>query len=124
MWEAMEAKRSGMKSGVPDLCFPVPMQGFGGLYVEMKRKEGGLLAPMQKYWLAFLEYYNYKAVVCNGADAALPVIDAYFKGFVGVPQALTHMLAVIMEKQKAHFAEKRARKAAFKAACQAKGTKT
>ena len=26
----------GVKAGVPDLCLPVPMNGYAGLYIEMK----------------------------------------------------------------------------------------
>lgn len=29
-------KAAGLKSGVPDICLPVPSNGFHGLYIELK----------------------------------------------------------------------------------------
>ena len=34
--EAARFKAMGVKAGVPDLCLPVPMNGYAGLYIEMK----------------------------------------------------------------------------------------
>ena len=29
-------KREGLKSGVPDICLPIPKGQYGGLYIELK----------------------------------------------------------------------------------------
>ena len=41
--EAVKLKQMGVKVGIPDLCLPVPMGMYNGLYIEMKydtRKTG------------------------------------------------------------------------------------
>lgn len=52
---------------------------FHGLYIEMKRKKGGSLSPSQKWWLAELEKQGYKAVRCNGFEAAADEIKKYLQ---------------------------------------------
>lgn len=40
--------RLGTKAGTPDLCLPVPRQGYGALYIEVKSPDGrGKLSPQQ-----------------------------------------------------------------------------
>lgn len=41
--EAARFKAMGVKAGVPDLCLPVPMNGYAGLYIEMKYGSGDRL---------------------------------------------------------------------------------
>lgn len=67
----------GVKSGVPDLCLPVPCHGYHGLYVEMKRRTKGAISPSQQAWLDSLQAGGYRAVVCRGADAAKAEIANY-----------------------------------------------
>ena len=38
--EAKHLKQQGVKSGVPDLCLPVPRGQYHGLYIEMKTESG------------------------------------------------------------------------------------
>ncbi len=59
-------QRTGVKSGVPDLCLPVARGGFHGLYIELKRIKGGVLSINQKTWLGLLAKEGYKAVMCRG----------------------------------------------------------
>lgn len=105
MWEAMEAKRSGMKAGIPDLCFPVARHGYNGLWVEMKRIEGGVISPIQEYWLALLKENRYEVHVCHGADEAIPVIDEYFRGWAGQSSAVRRMLEDVIEAKRAKYAK-------------------
>lgn len=72
-------KALGVKSGVPDLVLPVARGMFHGLYIEMKRKKGGSLSPSQKWWLVELEKQGYKAVRCNGFEAAMEEIKKYLQ---------------------------------------------
>lgn len=99
LWEALEAKRSGMKAGIPDLCFPVPLQGKGGLYVEMKKREGGIVSPMQKYWIIILKACNYRMEVARGSTEAIAIIDDYFDGWAGFPDDIKQMLSRILASE-------------------------
>ena len=92
---AAKLKAEGVKSGVPDLCLPYPLQNnhepFGrsgvrfnvgfkccGLYIEMKTK-GGTVKPHQKEWLDYLAGVGYRAVVCWSADEAIQTLEEYLK---------------------------------------------
>jgi len=73
-------KAEGMKKGVADLCLPMARHGFHGLYIEMKRNDGGVLSKEQKDFLAFLEQQGYYGAVCNGYNEAVDVLEWYIKG--------------------------------------------
>lgn len=70
-------RAEGLKSGVPDLCLPSAHGNYHGLYIEMKRTQGGKTTPEQKEWLAALEAEGYKTALCRGADAAIETIMGY-----------------------------------------------
>ena len=74
--EAANLKRQGVKAGVPDLCLPVPKEGYHGLYIEMKY---GKNKPTdnQEEWLESLRQNGYKTAVCYGADEARETIKQY-----------------------------------------------
>lgn len=72
-------RAEGLKSGVPDICLPVPRGVFHGLYIELKRTQGGKVTGNQSYWLAALEQQGYCAAVCEGWEAAAEVIADYIK---------------------------------------------
>ena len=77
--EAANLKRQGVKPGVPDLFLPVARGGYHGLFIEMKRRDGGRLSEYQKHWLHLLEREGYCAVVCHGAREAIDLIIGYLK---------------------------------------------
>lgn len=70
----------GVKPGVPDACLPVARGEFHGLYIEMKRRDGGSLSETQKGWIADLNDQGYQAECCHGWDEAREVIEAYLAG--------------------------------------------
>lgn len=72
-------QRTGVKSGVPDLCLPVARGGFHGLYIELKRVKGGVLSINQKTWLGLLAREGYKAVMCRGWLEARDTILNYLE---------------------------------------------
>lgn len=72
-------QRTGVKSGVPDLCLPVARGGFHGLYIELKRLKGGVLSINQKTWLSLLAKEGYKAVMCKGWLEAQETILNYLE---------------------------------------------
>lgn len=77
---AAKLKAMGVKPGVPDMCLPVPRNGCHGLYIELKRREGGVISPAQGKWLEDLYNNGYQASVCYGADEAIKVIKEYLRG--------------------------------------------
>jgi len=79
MREAVKFKRLGVKSGVPDICIPMPSNGYHGCYIELKRKIGGNISLKQRQWVEALKVQGYAAYICKGADDAIQIIDNYFK---------------------------------------------
>lgn len=69
-------RAQGLKSGVPDICLPVPKGKYNGLYIELK-KIGGKPTENQIYWLGLLERYGNAVAICEGAEQAEQVISAY-----------------------------------------------
>lgn len=78
--EAVHLKEQGVKAGVPDMCLPVPRGGYHGLWIELKRTQGGRLRQEQADWLHALQAQGYCALVCKGADSAIKLIYKYLKG--------------------------------------------
>lgn len=71
-------RQMGVKAGVPDLIYPVPMKGYHGLFIEMKTKTGRLSAE-QKRWIAALETFGYKVVVVHGWEQAKEALQDYVR---------------------------------------------
>ena len=77
MTEALKFKRTGVQSGVPDLCIPIPTKSYHGLYIELKRKKGGKLSDNQIYWLNLLRERCYYAEVAHGFEEAKAIVLHY-----------------------------------------------
>ena len=75
--EAAHLKGQGVRSGVPDVFLPVPRGGYHGLFVEMKRRKGGVVSGNQKDWIGALNGQGYRAVVCRGFQEAADCIEGY-----------------------------------------------
>lgn len=75
--EAGRFKAQGVKSGVPDIVLPAARGQYHGLYIELKRTEGGKLSADQRDWLEFLTAQGYFAVVCKGWEEASHAIRSY-----------------------------------------------
>ena len=69
-------RQMGVKSGVPDLFYPVPAKGYHGLFIEMKAGKGRL-SMEQKKWIAALEQLGYKCVVAYGWKQAKEALIEY-----------------------------------------------
>lgn len=82
--EAARFKAMGVKAGVPDLCLPVPMNGYAGLYIEMKYSNNKPTAA-QKEWIKNLKEYGYKVTVCYGGTEATAELEAYLQGSRTIP---------------------------------------
>jgi hypothetical protein len=61
---ASRLKTEGVKSGVPDICWPVPRGVFAGLYIEMKVLPGGRVSETQEQWHGDLRSVGYAVAVC------------------------------------------------------------
>ena len=77
MIEARHLKEQGVKAGVPDIFLPSPHGVYCGLYIEMKRREGGTVSAAQREWITELNRAGYKAVVAHGFDEARKAILEY-----------------------------------------------
>jgi len=77
--EAGRFKAEGVKAGVPDICLPVPRGGYHGLFIELKRTQGGVVSPEQTEWLEALRTQGYRAEVCRGWESAAHVIKEYLR---------------------------------------------
>ena len=69
----------GVRKGVPDLLLPIPRNGLHGLWIEMKRLDGGTVSRNQRAWIDALNTMGYRAVVCRGADQAIAEITEYME---------------------------------------------
>ena len=75
--EAARLKAQGVKAGVPDICLPAARGCYHGLYIELKRRNGGRVSEAQRGWIAYLENAGYCARVCHGWDEARETIEKY-----------------------------------------------
>lgn len=72
-------KREGVKRGVPDICLPVARGPWHGLYLELKRRDGGTLSEAQEWWLTHLQEQRYYAVVARGWEHAASLLVDYLE---------------------------------------------
>jgi len=63
-------KASGTVAGIPDLCIPA-----WNLWVEMKRESGGVMSPVQKDWIGYLESIGHRVIVGRGFEDAKRQIE-------------------------------------------------
>ena len=71
-------KASGMSVGFVDL--EVFIGNGKSLYIEMKRKKGGVVSEEQKKWITWLNDNGYSAKVCHGADEAIEYVRRFIDG--------------------------------------------
>ena len=98
--QRIKNKKLGVSSGVPDLAVVVPNTGTRRVYVEtldsddsadydqpisrlvfieMKRRKGGVTSANQKKWIKTLNEAGIQTVVCKGCDAAIEFIESITK---------------------------------------------
>ena len=68
--QGAKLKAEGVSPGVPDLCVPE-----WSLWVEMKREAGGVVSPVQKDWIAYLEGIGHTVVIGRGFEDAKRQIE-------------------------------------------------
>lgn len=76
--EGKHQRELGLTAGIPDIFMSIAAQGFHGLYIEMKRKDGALtyhqIDAIQK-----LTEEGYKCVVCHSTIEAIDQVKEYLK---------------------------------------------
>lgn len=77
--EAVNLKKQGVKSGVPDIVLPAPKGKYHGLYLELKATKKNKPSDNQKWWIEELNNQGYKAEVAYGFDEAIQVITSYLE---------------------------------------------
>lgn len=74
---AKRMKDEGVRAGIPDLFLAVPRGKFHGLFVEMKKSQGGVVSDAQKACMEMLSNNGYCVTVCHGFIEAKTAITAY-----------------------------------------------
>lgn len=75
--EAGRLKAEGVKAGVSDVHCAFPNGEAHGLWIEMKRPDGGRTSSEQREWIETSEALGYVATVAHGADAAMKAWREY-----------------------------------------------
>lgn len=75
-------KREGMKAGVPDLQFMLPLHGYHGLFVELKADPPHeyAISKAQRERTSALARAGYAVVIARGSFAGWDAIEAYRRG--------------------------------------------
>ena len=58
-------RAEGVQAGIPDLFVPAWL-----LWVEMKRETGGVVSPVQRDWIAYLQGIGHTVIIGRGFDDA------------------------------------------------------
>lgn len=74
-----QLKRTGSKKGMPDYCLPVPRNGYGALYLELKRRDGGTVSEAQQAMQTALIDVGNKVEIVSGWEHAKQVILSYLQ---------------------------------------------
>jgi len=67
-------KAEGVSPGVPDLFVPA-----WSLWVEMKRQTGGVVSPVQRDWIEYLQSIGHQVIVGRGFENAKSQIEGIKK---------------------------------------------
>jgi len=71
-------KEEGLRAGVPDMFLPHPIAPFGGLFIELKVRGGGIVSDAQKAWISELTCAGYQCVVAKGFPEAKQAVENYY----------------------------------------------
>lgn len=70
-------KAEGVKPGVADVFLPHAAHGVHGLFIEMKRANGGVVSPEQSAFGAEMQRRGYGFAVAYGWQAARDILLSY-----------------------------------------------
>lgn len=80
-WYLLALLNVGMRPGLPDYHLPVPLGGYHGLWLEIKRRgfEGHKKDGMQDLWIARLLKLGHYATYAYGCDDAIRICSDYLQ---------------------------------------------
>jgi len=98
--EGAKLKRMGVKAGIPDLCIPIPLKPYHGLYLEVKRERNYKVSDAQKFIIPKLNHMGYHTVVVRGFNESLKAIREYFslEAWENADAVFLHELELIKRK--------------------------
>ena len=70
-------KATGVKAGVSDMFLPVPRHGRAGLWIELKREDGGTESDKQKDWGKAMLANGFGYVMCHGWKEVREILIQY-----------------------------------------------
>lgn len=70
-------KRMGFRSGIFDYLLPVPRGAFPGLWLELKRRQLGVVSNEQGFFKLDMEVLGWKTAIARGWEEARVVITEY-----------------------------------------------
>lgn len=76
-------KRTGFRPGVFDYLLPIPRGGAPGLWVELKRRKGGVVSDEQHSFAVDMMTLGWIVVVAEGWDDAKRAIESYLWNICG-----------------------------------------
>lgn len=65
-------RSQGHYKGIADMTVLLPKGK--AIFIELKRRKGGVVTPEQKKWIEYLQELGYPARVCRGADEAIEFV--------------------------------------------------
>ncbi|MDP1774236.1 MAG: VRR-NUC domain-containing protein [Methylobacter sp.] len=71
-------KAMGKRKGVNDLVVLLP--GAKAIFIEMKRKKGGVVSQEQAEWRKEIKALGFEAHICHGFDEAMLIIKEQLNG--------------------------------------------
>jgi len=74
MAQGASLKAEGVTAGVPDLYVPA-----WSLWIEMKRATGGVVSPVQRDWIAYLQGIGHQVIIGHGFEDAKAKIEGVKK---------------------------------------------
>lgn len=75
--EATRLKEEGVLSGVSDLFIMEARDGWFGLFIEMKRREGGSVSDEQRRFMKKAKSLGYKCIVAHGCEEGWKAFEEY-----------------------------------------------
>lgn len=72
-------KRMGFRTGVSDYLVPIQRPPYPGLFLELKRRKGGVISDDQEEFMAQMSGLGWKTAICFGWEESRDVIVDYLK---------------------------------------------
>ena len=76
--------KEGFAKGIPDVFVCEARPPYHGMFIEMKRRSGGVVSPEQNEWHAALRARGYYVTVARGAGEAISEATNYLRGTPGL----------------------------------------